>query len=268
MRLIAAIFVLLLTGCGYDRFDTISRDDIDGTDMLRNCDIALLRENYFGNRIVIQEDIVITGWVTANDLSGNWYRSFMIDDGTGAVEIRAGLYGTHLLYGEGRRIVVSLKGLAVGSYDGVLQLGRKINHYSDWQVEEFGARAIIDEYVIRDSSVGNVSPLDMGIPELNTGYAGRLVRIGPVTVDTAGLNGITWADAGGADTGPSTGTVRFYDTDGGRIDVVTSGYADFARAPVPTGKVWLTGILLYGKFDGGSERFGLRLRGLNDVQTK
>lgn len=75
----------------------------------------------------------------------------------------------------------------------------------------------------------------------------------------------TWAQPADGDMQPETGTAMFRDIDGGRIAVVTSGYAAFAGERIPTGKVTLTGILMYGKFDGGSDCFALKFRDLDDV---
>lgn len=268
MKKAAAILLFcLLSGCGYDRFGEMERGAIPVSALTPNCDISTLRENYFGTPVVVPDDIVIEGYVAANDLSGNWFRSFVIEDGTGGIEVRAGISDVHILFQRGRRVSVSVRGLAMGSYNGVLQLGRKINHYSDWRVEEFGARPLLERYVGRDTVFCDVIPRTAGIGELDPKEAGRLVRVGPVELLDSDAPGITWAGAGSAGQSPSTGAHRFCDADGNTIDVITSGYASFARAPVPRGKVWLTGVLLYGKFDGGSERFGIRLRDLDDVEA-
>lgn len=264
-RTVIITYLVLLTACGYDNFDGMAREDIPSQAVMRNCDILFLKKNYFGVSTVIPDNAIIEGYVTANDRTGNWYRSFIIDDGTAAIEVRAGVSAAHLYFTEGRRIVVKAKGLAMGSYEGVLQLGYRINHYSDWRVEDFGSSPVLDKYVFRDIRRKDIAPMALDIDKLDEKHTGRLVRIGPVSIDPESVGG-TWAVGGEAGQKPATGVVRFYDGHAGFIDVVTSGYADFARAPVPPGEVWLTGILLYGKLNGGSERFGLRIRSLDDVE--
>lgn len=268
MRETVAIFLLLFAAsCGYDRFDAIGRGDIPGNGLLPDTDIAMLYDNYFGGQATINDDITIGGHVTANDLSGNWFRSFVIEDPTGAVEIRAGVADMHNFYQLGRRVVVRAKGLAVGSYNGVIQLGRKVNPYSEWRVEEFGARIILERYVYRDNVFSEVVPDELKISELTERHCGRLVRVGKAIYSAGEGEAAGWAFPGGEGAVPATGVRRFIDGGGATIDVVTSGYANFADTAIPADSVWLTGIVLRGKFDGGPERFGIRLRSVEDVEA-
>ena len=113
------IFVCILSGvltvaCGYDRFGTLGPGDLEGSGTLPDADLALLREHFYGDPFVVQEDLTVGGYVVSDDRAGNFFRSFIIDDGSGAVEIRAGFYDLHAYCQRGRRIVIHARGLAVG----------------------------------------------------------------------------------------------------------------------------------------------------------
>ncbi len=263
-----------LLGCGYGTFPDADAGDIRGTGLVPNADIGLLRESYHGNNLTIVEDVVIEGYVTVNDLSGNYFETFIIQDGTGAVEIYAGIADLHNYYQTGRRVVVKAKGLAIGSYNDVMQLGRRVNQYSDYRVEDFGSRAVLGRYVFAGTEFSHTEPLEMRLGELDRAHCGKLVRLGRLIYEPAeedgyaggtGDTGRTWAFQGGGGKNPATGYRQFRDNAGDSLLVVTSGYANFASHPIPSDSSTLTGILIYGKFNGSRERFGLKLRDADDI---
>ena len=234
-----------------------------GASTLPDADLALLREHFYGDPFVVQEDLTVGGYVVSDDRAGNFFRSFIIDDGSGAVEIRAGFYDLHAYCQRGRRIVIHARGLAVGMYNGVVQLGAGVNDWSAYRVEEFGSRVLLDRCMERDTLFREVPPLEPGIGGLEERYCGRLVRIAEVCRSGGP---VTWADTGAESGMPATGTVWFRDAAGDSVAVVTSGYASFAGDTVPAGRATLTGILMYGKFGGTREVFALKLRDGNDVE--
>ena len=71
----------------------------------------------------IKQDIIIQGIVVANDAGGNIYKTIYIEDSTGGVDIALNqtyLYNTYTL---GQRIYIKCKGLYLGNYDGLIELG-------------------------------------------------------------------------------------------------------------------------------------------------
>ena len=78
--------------CDYDQFDPPNSEP--GSVPVTTMDIATLRAFYQDDPVWVvgQRSVVVSGYVTTSDQAGNFYRSFFIEDETGAVEIRAGLY--------------------------------------------------------------------------------------------------------------------------------------------------------------------------------
>ena len=78
----------------------------------------------------ITEDIQIKGRVTGNDLGGNIYKQIILQDTTAAIIIavnEGGLFG-HLA--EGQEILVNLKGLYIGGYRKMPEIGYPYNDNS------------------------------------------------------------------------------------------------------------------------------------------
>lgn len=266
MRRFRSYFLLILPAflCGCGR---TAAPDVPGGEPLRNPNafLSILHEGGYCEGRVLDEDFVFEGCVTTTDSSGNFFRTFVIQDVTGAVEIYAGFGPLHDVYFPGRRVVVYAEGLSVVRTDGIIRLGTHINPYSSYRVEPFGTRVIMDKYVYPDTVCAEIIPCTARIEDLKTTDCGKLVKIDGLTQDEQEA-GFTWAYEGDDISLPETGVRRFSDGAGNRIAVVTSGYADFAGEVVPAGKISLSGILVYGGFgDSGEECFGIKLRSIDDV---
>ncbi len=255
-------FALTLSGCS-GGWKPVDRGDFTPAGILPNADLSLLADHWYGEPVAIRQDLVFAGTVTANDGSGNFFRSFIVDDGTGAVEVKAGFYDLHNLYPVGRRVVIRALGLALGEYNGVMQLGAAINGYSSYRVEEFGTAVMLDRHVVRDTVSAPPAAIPCSAAALDGIDAGRLVEMGPLR--SAADAPECWAVE--EDTVYSSyAVVCFSDAAGDTVRVATSRYADFAAERVPRGDVMLTGIVLRGTFGGHAHTTVIKLRDRNDVE--
>lgn len=251
------ICAAILTGCrewGIPPFES------DPT--LPNADIGYLRSSWNGSTLTIADDIVIAGRVVSSDKAGNFYNTFFIDDGTGAVEIMAGMPDLHASYHEGQKVIVRAKGLGIGWGNGVMQLGRPHEPGSGFATGYFYHPVVMRRYVSRDRDTQTVAPIETDIASLSEDMCGQLVRIAGLTPDPD-ETALTWAVT---EPKPATGYRKFYTA--GRADsitVVTSGYAHFAARRLPGEEVALTGILLYGKGGSTKNHFLLKPRYETDI---
>ena len=85
--------------------------------------IRELKAMYKDGPVKITEDYVIKGQVTTSDASGNFYKSFYIQDETAGIELKLGLTGLYNDYKLGQWIYVKCKDLVIGDYEGSKQLG-------------------------------------------------------------------------------------------------------------------------------------------------
>lgn len=83
-----------------------------------NLTIAELRELVGRTALTVTDSAVIEGRVVATDMAGNFYREFVMDDGTGAVAVMAGGYDLHSVYPRGIRVAVKLCGLRLITQNG------------------------------------------------------------------------------------------------------------------------------------------------------
>ncbi len=119
---IAILLLIFCDGCGYDRFEDLP-DTEERSTAESNASLSMLMERYYGDRTVITDDLVLSGMISANDESGNFYRSFVVEDESGAVEVCAGFYDVYRFYPKGHRVTIHAVGLALGCYYGVIQMG-------------------------------------------------------------------------------------------------------------------------------------------------
>ncbi len=253
--LTATLLLLLCTGCGEHDFEAPADLPVS---MAPTLTIAQLQARHRSGLLALTEDEVIGGVVTASDGSGNFYRSFIVEDATGALEVMAGLYDLHALYPEGRVVYVSLKGLTLGVSDGVYQLGLDEGYRAGY----LNHPALLDRHIFRGGWNTDFRPAIVSIPQLTDNWTGRLVTIYGLTLNGAGT--ATWATPeGDSFTGyPLEKDVRATDPQGNRVYIYTSGYADFAGEAIPPGPLAITGIVL--KED---KNFRLKMREQRDVET-
>lgn len=260
------LVVLLLLfsniSCDYDRFNAPNQkpNSVPVTTM----DIATLRTFYQDDPVWVvgQRSVVVSGYVTTSDQAGNFYRSIFIEDETGAVEIRAGLYDLYATYRLGQQVTVVADSLTLGMTNGVLQLGLGSAAY---ETDYMNHRVVVDKHLFRGERFEEVIPRPVKAGQLNEEWLGTLVRFDGVHLD-GGVD-TTWAlPASLAASGvPQSAYLKFRDEKSDSIYVVTSGYASFAGETVPTEAVSVTGILMQGKVNGKLV-YQLKMRDLNDVE--
>lgn len=219
-----------------------------------NAPIDALAE-YATGRVV--DNMIIGGVVRANDRGGNFYQSIVVEDATGAVEVQVGLYDLDSRFPVGAEVVVDAEGLAVGYYDGVLQLGREPYDYSLSVVEPLGSPVEVDRRmgVATWSEQEPPQPANVVVAELTDDMCGRLVRV--VGVEYLGEP----TDWGSTDWG-TIARREFLSAEGDTLVVATSRYADFATEPIPEGKINLCGVLYHPQ--GG--HYTLKMRTVADVE--
>lgn len=195
------------------------------------------------------EHIIIKGRVTTSDQSGNIYKNFVIDDGTGALTVSVNMKNIYQSYLRGQEVVIDATGLYIGKYNGMLQLGSKLWYESGsvWET------SYMEEDVLKahaqQNGLSNVSEIDtmvVTIPQLNeyknnkeqfVGMVSRLVK----------LENVRWEDGGKEFAGTANANRYVIDEAGNKILFRNSAYSDFSYDLLPYANGDVIGILgVYG----------------------
>lgn len=213
----------------------------------------------------VKEDIVLHGWVTANDVSGNIYKSLYISDGTAGFSISINGTSLYNTYRVGQEIVLNMKDCFVGKYNGQQQIGYP-EFYEKGKVWEASFLPLATFQSIAElnglPAVSKVDTIPMSISDLKTDpetlkkWQGRLVRIDNVRfADADGVNTFANADA--------TTNRNIEDENGNTLVVRNSNYASFRANILPLGTGSVVGVLSYyntsaTKLDGGTWQLYIR----------
>lgn len=228
-----ALLVTGLSSCLKEKYDTPPTGGKD-PDIAVNMTIAGLKAMYTGAPVQITGDYVIKAVVTADDKSGNFYKTLVVQDSTGGISIR--LDGTSLYtdYPIGRRVFIKCKGLWLGAYANLIQLGGFIN--TDGSLDVIPS-ATFDKCILKGVYGLTVTPTVVSISQLNDTYQNMLIELDNVEFQTADASK-TYADA--VTKFSQNRTVK--NCSGGSIIVRTSGYSNFASQLTPAGNGKLLAI--------------------------
>ena len=218
---------------------------------------------------LVDKDLKIKGRVTANDIRGNIYKQFMIQDETGAIIIAVNESGISGYLAEGQEIVVDLKGLYVRGYGKQPEVG---SPYHGCSIGRMQKDVFQKHFKITSSPIAPVQPIEFNADMNADDNCGKLVK----------LKNVSFMDANGKNTfapGDSSVTIlggrrilenREYKSS--KVVIRTSTYAKFAANPLPYDDVNkrprvvnITGIATrYAK--GTSDTWQILIRKESDIE--
>ncbi|MBQ2783762.1 MAG: hypothetical protein IJE99_02030 [Alistipes sp.] len=194
----------------------------------------------------IAEDLIIVGRVTSSDSASNFYRSMVVEDDSGAVEVMVGGYNLHTHFPEGLKVALRLSGCAISYKYGVLQVGKQAAAHDPYDIEYLATKQLVDRVIVRSTDVRPRRAQHLRIKELDGARCGRLVCIdslslvGSTSIDT--LAGQTLKDA------KWRGYATFVDPDNDTLVIYTREYASYATRNIPNTTLSLQGIVQYAKY--------------------
>ena len=272
IRIFILSLTVFLTSCVQD--DVYSTPDLQGKcqDLTPTKTIAEVKAAFAlasTNNVTITEDIIIEGYVSSSDESGNVYKTIYLQDApenpTQGLVVSVDAVSTYTSFPQGSKVYIKLKGLAFGRYGNVLQVGYNnidpitntptfgripeklvANHL----VRSCASKVKIVPKVITLASLTNTSTVDPLI--------GALVQINNAEFPINLLCNIY---------APNGNTVNRQIVDptmttpiNSRV-VRNSGYASFAADQLPSGNGTFIGIL--SKFNSDYQFFINRVSDLN-----
>ena len=186
----------------------------------------------------ITEDLTISGTVMANDWLGEYYKSIVVIDGTGGIEIDIDLpsiYRTIPIYS---RVTVFCNGMTLGRVGGKTVLGA--HPTGDFPVDGIDGD-LIARYIRIDSGSGDdIKPSERRFSEISASDIGSYVYFADISAECTDA---AWCDL---TDGKYVTTTRYItDRDGGRFAIRTLGTCLYADESIPAGRFTVAGIIDY-----------------------
>lgn len=230
----------------------------------------VLDEN--GNRNIVSLSEVgisnkhLKAYVIGNDESGNIYKQIYLQDETGAILIIVNLTGQFGQFPIGQEVIVELDNLCVGKYYGAYQIGAptlsksvsssgKVNYGMNRLTSRLMFENIHRNGVADIEKVNSLCKTYTTLPASTESVRNTLVHLQNVSFDGGGTKQFAPMVSGK----PTTGTAKL-NVGSSKIDVRTSGYANFAADTIPGGTGSMT-VILSQYFDN----LQITIRGRNDL---
>jgi DNA/RNA endonuclease YhcR with UshA esterase domain len=209
----------------------------------------------------VTEKYLMRGIVTADDESGNIYKSIYIQDETAGICLSLDQVNIYTYMPRGQEVIIEMQGMWLGKYLGAYQVGDSTTHYQygyqmgryDWTKELVKKHFYTNGYPDL-TKVPAPKEIESAGEILSTDY-GMLVKLKNVTFpDAEGGKLKSWS------TSEQTENRKVVFADGSQIIVRTSGYSNFYADYIPEGVGTITGIV--SVYNGTVQ---LYLRDRNDV---
>jgi len=198
-----------------------------------------------GEAVEITSDLVMKGYVTSSDATGNFYKEIYIQDDptspTDGVRLLIDFSDSYNMFNIGREIYISLKGFYIGEYrtgDGVVSIGE----YDAGQNRISNIReAIVKNNILRSSNISDLTPLKVKFSEISDSHIGIMVEISDVNVVSSQV-GKPFVDPNDSyDTQRNLEACEGF----GKTSFIleTSAFANFKQNLLPSGTGTIAGIV-------------------------
>lgn len=229
---------------------------------------------------LIEKDMMIKAIVTGNDVSGNIYNQVSVQDASGAIIIAINGSGLSGYLPVGQEILVNLKGLYIGSYKKLPQIGGVNTKLSDGSLGMGKIeRAIWNEHfkILNpgEADASTVVPEEFDRTKLNNLTKEEKAAFAAYMEANVGklmtLKKVKFASANGTNVwapGDTNTSLELIDAETGKkisssnLVVRNSGYSKFANEVVPQGVFDITGI-----FTRFGDTWQIVLRNTDDLKA-
>jgi hypothetical protein len=205
----------------------------------------------------INEVKTIVAVVVADDASDNFYKSLAVQDSTGGITLRMDGIKLNANYPIGRKIAINLKGLWLGDYGKLIQLGAGVDDSDPANPTLLSIpQTLFDQIIKKGEVITEIPPIKLSINQLNNNYQSMLVQL-----DSVEFVPLDSAKAFADFSNKLSVNRTLKACNSSSIIIRTSGYASFANAKTPVGNGTVTGI--YSVFGSTKQ---LVIRDISDLQ--
>ncbi len=252
LGLIIIFLAGIMAACVKGDYDT-PPINIPKVDFKENYSILKLKQAYT-TLDSIKGDTIIKGIIIGNDESGNIYKQLIIQDSTSGIVININRTDMYLKYRIGQRVYVKCKGMYIGDYNDLIQIG----YNNNGEIGQLPS-TLVGNHIFKDGLPGEApEPVTMTIPTtINSSNAAKVSTL-------VKFENVQFVEAGEEycpDNVSSAIDRNIKDADGNTMIVRNSVYASFHKAIMPSGTGTVIGIL--SNYRGTPQ---LILRDTSDVQ--
>ncbi len=218
-------FVLIFAACVDQKFDEPELTT-ETADFKANATIADLKKLHTElgqfKFVKIDKDLIIEGTVIADDASGNFYKTIVIQDATAGIDIKINATGLYNDFPIGSKVLVKCKDLTLSDYNFQYQLGGGIFDNNGKDALAGIEQALIPTYIFKNGK-GTITPRIVKLADLTDEMTSTLIQLDNVEFSKSSYT--TFAD------GAKKLTVNrpINDCNAGSILLRTSGYCSFAN---------------------------------------
>lgn len=199
----------------------------------------------WGEVVEITSNIVIKGYVSSSDQSGNFYKELFLQDSpespSAAIRIVIEMTNSYNKFNLGREVYIDLKGLFLGesrSGDGLISIGGSKN--SDDEIESLSNNQI-HKHMFRSPETHELIPKELDITQIKRDHIGMYVKAKNVQFPED-LEGKTYYDPN-----DSFDTQHLIESCMGFTNTTfileTSSFANFRFHPLPKGGGDISGVV-------------------------
>lgn len=218
----------------------------------------VMKKRISGEYVKIDLDKYVQGVIIADDKSGNFYKTLVIEDEKSDYGISVLVDETemHNTYPIGRRVFINLKNLWVSDYNGLPQMG--YGPVINGTRKEMASipSTLLKETILPGETGHEVTPVEVTISQLGALRLNTLIKIKDIQFENIGES---YADAATQ----TTLNRNLVTCTKQEIVLRNSGFADFAGQNVAEGKGSI--VAIYGIFGNTKQ---LTIRNVSDVDMK
>jgi hypothetical protein len=254
--------LFILSGCLKGEFDTPPTGGSDpeiAAEQIVSLTEVMSKYYVAGKYTAIDLDKYVKGVVVADDRSGNFYKTLIVEDENSDLGIAVLIDENeiHSTYPVGKRVFIKLKGLTVSDYNGLPQLGMGVDNSGSSPRLGYIPSSLISEILVQGAFGLEVKPRIKKISELSSADLNTLIQLEGVQFSNVGADK---KYANNTVDPPVTINQDLVDCFNNKIIVRNSGYADFANEVLPDKNGTLTAV--YSIFRADKQLF---IRDTKDV---
>lgn len=203
----------------------------------------------------ISEDLQLHVVVNGNDQGGNIYKQISVQDETGGIIIGINATDLYAMMPVGQKLVINLKGLYVGTYGSMAQIGSEYNgglgrmELTTWKD---CVRLVEDEVVVKTDEnktetiymTSVVDTIDFTPASDYNSMIGRIVKISNAKISGEGTQTLAPED-GSVYLTSNCANRNIVGAATNKVVLRTSTYSDFATREIPKGNVDIYGVCTY-----------------------